>query len=58
MGGQMICFAYHMALGGQGTALNPMVGLTMKPRIWESDRTALDLAQPVNRAYTREHLNS
>ena len=30
----------------------------MKPLIWESDQTPRDFAQPVNRTYTHEHLNS
>ena len=45
---QMVIVAYHRELGPAQTAFSHVVGLTMKPLTWQSDRTALDLTQPVN----------
>ena len=48
----------HRKLGPVQSACGHTVGVTVKPLTGESDQTAPDLAQPVNRTYTDAHLNS
>ena len=55
---QMIIFAYERELGPVQTAFDHILGLAMHPLTWETDQTALDLTQPLNRAQTHDHLIS